>query len=86
MRKRIIICLETLDGIKEEAKIDVPTSVADTLKDSNSFHELLETIFDQANRVVLNVEIVEELRHEFPRREVWTEEERIAYRKQLKVG
>lgn len=85
MTKRIILTLATEEGINAEAILHVPADIGDAFNDAPMFHHILDELFELTGHVVCNVEITEEIRHEV-KREVWTEEQRQAYREKLKAN
>jgi hypothetical protein len=85
MTKHITIVLATEEGINAEAILHVPADIADSFNETPIFHHALDELFELAGYVVCNVEITEEIRHEV-KREVWTEEQRKAYREKLKAN
>lgn len=84
MTKRIIINLET-EETNAEAILHVPADIGDELHDAPMFRNMLDELFELTTYKVINVEITEEIRHEI-KREVWTEEQRKAYRERLKAN
>lgn len=86
--QRMVVCL--LEGKEEnqeeklEVIIHIPTVIANGLQVSRTFQPALESLFEQEGWQVCCMNTVEEIRHAVERREVWTEEQRRAYRAKLK--
>lgn len=85
MTKRITIVLATEEGTNAEAILHLPSNIADAFNEAPIFHHALDELFELAGYAVCNVEITEEIRHEV-KREVWTEEQRKAYREKMKTN
>lgn len=66
--RRIVVTLEDLDGKTLEAVMRMPTALAVKCDEFPLFRPALEELFQAIDCEVLNVEIVEEVRHEFHRR------------------
>jgi len=85
MTKRIIINLETQEGTNAEAILHLPADIGDAFNGTPMFRHILDELFELAGCEIHNLEITEEIRHEV-KRDVWTEEQRKAYREKMKAN
>jgi hypothetical protein len=81
--KKVIITLENEEGNNPQVVMHIPADIVDGLNDAPMFRSLVDDVFELVGFEVVNIEIAEEVRHEF-KREVWTEEQRRAYREKMK--
>ena len=83
--KRIIINLENEEGTHAEAILTVSNDIGDELNDAPMLRNMLDELFELTSYKLINVEVAEEIRHEM-KREIWTEEQRKAYRERIRAN
>jgi hypothetical protein len=66
--RRVVISLEDEEGKLVEVPMRMPTAIAVKCNEFPLFRIALEEMFQAVGCEVINVEIVEEVRHEFKRR------------------
>lgn len=81
--KKVIITLENEEGNDPTVIMHIPNDIADAFNEAPMFRPMIDDIFQLAGLSVVNIEMAEEVRHEM-KREVWTEEQRRAYREKMK--
>lgn len=81
--KKVIITLENEEGSNPQVAMNIPTDIVEELNNAPMFRPMIDEIFELVGLSVVNIEVVEEVRHEF-KREVWTKEQRRAYREKMK--